>query len=126
MKVNCGGRRAGFPIDVVKVLGAGVGAIEFGLMDAEQFEFAGTRGGGVGATFEGDGFDLVNQASESAGDAIGVGVFVESEASAEVFGLPDVEDAVGLAAHNVNAGFARGGFEKVVAKAFDQGPRQGE
>ena len=111
-------------IDVVIEARAGVSAIETRLMNAEKFEFAGAGGFSGGQAFECDGFDFVNESGEAAGDAIGIGVFVIGEARAEVFRLADVEDAIGLAAHDVNAGFARGGFEKVVAETLDQRPGQ--
>jgi hypothetical protein len=120
MKIYRGAVARDSPLNVMVEARAGVGAIEFWLMQAQQFEFARASGDGASAPFQRDGFDLVNQARETARDAIGVCVFVEGEARAKVFRLANVEDAIRLAAHDVNAGLARRSFEKFVAQSLDQ------
>src|ERR1041384_355174 len=126
MKVYCGGGRGGLKIEVVIKTRAGVGAIETRLMNTEQFEFTGAGGFGGRAAFQRNRFDFVNEAGESAGNTIGIGVFVVGEARAKIFRLADVKDAIGRAAHDVNAGFARGGFEKLIAETLDQRSGQRE
>ena len=126
IEMDGGAGRGGLKIEVVKKTRAGVGAVETRLVDAKEFEFAGASGFSRTAAFERDGFDFVNEAGQAAGDAIGIGVFVIGEARAEVFGLADVKNAIGAAAHNVNAGFARGGFEKLIAESLDQRSGQRE
>ena len=126
MKINYCAFAGDFPIDVVIEAWACIGAIEFRLMEPQQFQFAGARGNGALAAFKRDRFYLVNQPRQAARNAIGIGVFVEGEAGAKVFRLADVEHAIGLAAHDVNARLAWRSFEKLIAESLNQRSRQRE
>jgi hypothetical protein len=113
-------------IDVVKKLRAGIGAIEARLVQAQQFEFARASRGRGGAAFESDRLDFMHETREAARDAIGIGVFVKRQASAEILGLANVENPIGIAAHDINAGFTGRGFEEIVAETLDQGLGHGK
>jgi hypothetical protein len=120
VKVNCRAGARSLQLDVMIEAWTGVRAIEAGLVQAQQFKFAGAGSLGGGQAFESDCFDFVDKTRQAARNAIRVGVFVIGETRAEILGLADIENSIGLAAHDVNAGFARGGFEKVVAKSLDE------
>lgn len=126
MEMNYSVFAGDFPIDVVIEPWARVGAIEFRLMEAQQFQFPRACRNRGWATFERDRFDLMNQPRQTARNAIGICVFVERQPGAKVFGLADVENPFGLAAHDVNARLAWRSFEKLIAESLNQRSRQRE
>ena len=100
--------------------GPGIHAIEARAVRAQECVFAEPRGEGCFARLNVNAGDGMHEAQNLARNVIGVGVLISAEADAQIGGLADIEQAVGVVEHQVDAGTFRDGFEEIGAEPLKQ------